>query len=206
MNDELMVRKYMFKYGERIVFIKKNIYEFHGHPVYIYLCIDEDSYTMRHKKTMFDIFDDDSITDVNLELKKSCLFALLPSEDITENDLLPLYYTRQQVEQVFDITKNYADLLPIRVQSEERFAGHLLLCFIATAIMQCIQKDLRKRRSKVAKSINAENIWDYLRNQKCKVYEHYAIPQEARKEVNRIYEIFDIKAPYKIPIVNTTRG
>lgn len=32
--------------------------------------------------------------------------------------ILPMYYTRQQVEQVFDISKNYADLLPIRVQSE----------------------------------------------------------------------------------------
>ena len=34
------------------------------------------------------------------------------------------------------MSQKYADLLPIRVQSEQAFAGHLLVCFIATAIMQ----------------------------------------------------------------------
>ena len=100
---------------------------------------------------------------------------------ISVEKLLPMYYTRQQVEQVFDISKNYADLLPIRVQSEQGFAGHLLICFMATAIMQKLQQELLKRRSKKAKLLNAESIFSYLRNQKCKVYKDYAIPQEPRK-------------------------
>jgi hypothetical protein len=37
------------------------------------------------------------------------------------SEILPLYYTRQQIEQIFDIGKNYADLLPLRVQSEDTF-------------------------------------------------------------------------------------
>lgn len=76
-----------------------------------------------------------------------------------------MYHTRQQVEQVFDISKNYADLLPIRVQSEQAFAGHLLICFMATAIMQKLQQELLKRRSKKAKLLNAESIFSYLQNQ-----------------------------------------
>lgn len=71
---------------------------------------------------------------------------------------------------------------------------------MATAIAQRLQQDLLKRRSKKAKSLNAESIWDYLRNQKCKVYMDYAIPQEPRKEVSAIYDIFKVQMPYKIPL------
>ena len=71
---------------------------------------------------------------------------------------------------------------------------------MATAIFQRIQKDLLKRRSKKAKALNTESIWDYLRNQKCKVYDSYAIPQEPRKEVNAIYDIFKMQVPRKIPL------
>jgi transposase len=58
------------------------------------------------------------------------------------SEILPLYYTRQQIEQIFDIGKNYADLLPLRVQSEDTFRGHLMLTFMATAILQMLQRDI----------------------------------------------------------------
>ena len=51
-----------------------------------------------------------------------------------------MYYTRQDIEQVFDLSKNYASLLPICVQSEETFRGHLLLTFLSTVIMRQIQQ------------------------------------------------------------------
>ena len=86
------------------------------------------------------------------------------------------------------------------VQSEQAFAGHLLICFMATAIMQKLQQELLKRRSRKAKSLNAESIFSYLRNQKCKVYKDYAVPQEPRKEANAIYDIFKVQVPYKIPL------
>ncbi|MDE7479025.1 MAG: hypothetical protein K2M91_13970 [Lachnospiraceae bacterium] len=44
--------------------------------------------------------------------------------------ILPLYYTRQQEERVFDTGKNNADLLPLRIQNEDAFRGHLMLTFI----------------------------------------------------------------------------
>ena len=76
----------------------------------------------------------------------------------------------------------------------------LLVFFRATAFRLQLQQELLKRRSKKAKSLNAESILFYLRNQKCKVYKDYAIPQEPRKEVNAIYDIFKIQVPYKIPL------
>lgn len=199
--DDLMSRKYAYRYGERLVFIKKVHVNVCGYDAYVYLCIDEDMYLMQHKKTILNAIDDKKDSDeTDAAIKRLGAFAILTSEEIAEDKLLPMYYTRQQVEQVFDITKNYADLLPIRVQSEQAFAGHLLISFMATAIMQRLQQDLLKRRSMKAKSLNAESIMIYLRNQKCKVYKDYAIPQEARKEVNAIYDIFKIQVPYKIPL------
>ena len=125
---------------------------------------------MQHKKTILNALDDKKDSDeTDAAIKRLGAFAILASEEIPEDKLLPMYYTRQQVEQVFDITKNYADLLPIRVQSEQSFSGHLLISFMATVIMQKLQQDLLKRRSKKAKSLNAESIMIYLRNQKCKV-------------------------------------
>lgn len=199
--DGLMSQKYAYRYGERLVFIKKVPVQVCGHPAFVYLCIDEDMYLMQHKKTILNAMDGKRAADeTDAAVKKLGTFALLTSEEISEEKLLPLYYTRQQVEQVFDISKNYADLLPIRVQSKQAFAGHLLVCFMATAIMQRLQQELLKRRSKKAKALNAESILDYLRNQKCKVYKDYAIPQEPRKEANAIYDIFKMQVPYKIPL------
>ena len=199
--DDLMSQKYAYRYGERLVFIKKVKVDVCGYEGYVYLCIDEDMYLMQHKKTILNALDDKKSADeTDAAIKRLGAFAILTSEEISEEKLLPMYYTRQQVEQVFDISKNYADLLPIRVQSEQAFAGHLLICFMATAIMQKLQHDLLKRRSKKAKSLNAESIMIYLRNQKCKVYKDYAIPQEPRKEVNAIYDIFKVQVPYKIPL------
>ena len=199
--DDLMSQKYAYRYGERLVFIKKVKVNVCDHEAYVYLCIDEDMYLMQHKKTILNALDDKRDSDeTDAAIKRLGAFAILTSEEIPEDKLLPMYYTRQQVEQVFDISKNYADLLPIRVQSESAFAGHLLICFMATAIMQKLQHDLLKRRSKKSKSLNAESIMIYLRNQKCKVYKDYAIPQEPRKEANAIYDIFKVQVPYKIPL------
>ena len=199
--DDLMSPKYAFRYGQRLVFIKKVPVNLGGYEAYVYLCIDEDMYLLQHKKTILNALDDKKDPDeTTAAIKKLGAFAILTSEDMSEEQLLPMYYTRQQVEQVFDISKNYADLLPIRVQSEQAFAGHLLICFMATAIMQRLQQELLKRRAKKAKSLNAESIFGYLRNQKCKVFKDYAVPQEPRKEVNAIYDIFKMKSPYKIPL------
>lgn len=199
--DGLMSQKYAHRYGERLVFIKKVPVNVCGHEAYVYLCIDEDMYLMQHKKAILNALDSKKDSDeTDAAIKRLGVFAILTSEEMPEDRLLPMYNTRQQVEQVFDISKNYADLLPIRVQSEQAFAGHLLVCFMATAIMQKLQQDLLRRRSKKAKSLNAESILIYLRNQKCKVYKDYAIPQEPRKEINAIYDIFKVQVPYKIPL------
>jgi transposase len=117
---------------------------------------------------------------------------MISSEEIDTKEVLPLYYARQQIEQVFDIAKNYADILPLRVHGEDTFRGHLLLCFIATIICKRLQEELD------AKGVNLIGLFKELRNQKCKVYDSPVVVQEATKKVNDSYKALKLKSPDKI--------
>jgi transposase len=56
-----------------------------------------------------------------LDMNKNDVFILTSTIDVQNNEILPCYYTRQTVEQIFDYLKNEADILPIRVHSEHAF-------------------------------------------------------------------------------------
>ncbi|MDR0684019.1 MAG: hypothetical protein LBF83_02690, partial [Spirochaetaceae bacterium] len=91
-----------------------------------------------------------------------------------------------------DIGKNYADMLPLRVQNESTFTGHLLITFIASVIVKKIQEGLAKT------VYNPISLFVNLRNQKSKVYDGLVITQEAFKKANDSYKIFDIACPVEI--------
>lgn len=108
------------------------------------------------------------------------------------NKILSTYYTHQQIEQIFDIGKNYADILSLRAQNEDTFRGHLLLTFIACIILKMIQdKLLITKYNPISKFMN-------LRNQKCKVHDNGTIPTEATKKMNDCFKIFKINYPVEI--------
>ena len=142
---------------------------------------------------------DDKLTpeDADMKMSKLGVFIIISSESIAIEDILPLYYTRQQIEQVFDLGKNNADILPLRVQNEDTFRGHLMLTFLATIILQKLQRGILEKRKKKNKT-NPEGVLLSLRNQKCKVYENEIVPQEAVKSINDVYKLFQIKCPFVI--------
>ena len=108
------------------------------------------------------------------------------------NKILSTDYTHQQIEQVFGIGKNYADILSLRVHNEDTFRGHLLLTFIACIILNIIRNKLLKTK------YNPISIFMNLRNQKCKEHGNGIIPTEATKEINDCFKIFKINYPVKI--------
>ena len=120
------------------------------------------------------------------------VFVIIASRRIAKDRILPVYYSRQQIEQVFDIGKNYADFLPLRVQSEEAFRGHLLLTFMATVVVKLLQDKLK------GTPYNVLSMLLNMRNQKCKVYENAVIPQEAYKKANDCYKLLGVECPVKI--------
>jgi hypothetical protein len=183
------------RYGNRLLYIRKEIVNIYGNTGFAYVGIDMDSRSQQIKRVAFSALDDRlSPKDMDDKMARLGLFMIVSSEDIPTDEVLPIYYTRQQIEQVFDVGKNGADLLPIRVQTEETFRGHLMLTFLATVVLQKLQRDIIKKSKKKDK-INPEGATMVLRNQKCKVFDEAVVPQEAVKNVNDVYRLFGIHCP-----------
>jgi hypothetical protein len=150
------------------------------------------------KRAAFTAMDDKpSQEDAGKRMSSQGVFMIVSSEDIEITEILPLFYTRRQVEQVFDAGKNNADILPLRVQNEVAFRRHLTLTFLAAALLQKFQRDILSRRKK-KDEIYPEGAFITLRNQKRKVYEDEIVPQEAVNNINDIYKLFQIKCSHAI--------
>jgi transposase len=194
----ILSSQYAVRYGNRLVYLKKKEVDVYGHVGYAYIGVDMDSRNQQFKRAAFAAIDDKMpAEEMDARIAKLGVFMLLSSDDMETNEILPLYYTRQQIEQVFDIGKNYADLLPLRVQSEDTLRGHLMLTFMATAILQRLQRDILSKRKKKDKT-NPEGAFMNLRNQKCKVYAKNIIPQEPVKNINDVYKLLGIECPTMI--------
>ena len=183
-------------YNDRYVYIKCVECELiQGHKGYAYIGLDIERRSSESrnlfKKAKSKNF---SNADVYQKMQNQGVFILVSSRRIAKNKILPIYYTRQQIEQIFDIGKNYAEMLPIRVQNEGTFRGHLLLTFMATVICKIVQDTLKET------AFNPQSMFLNLRNHKCKVYDNAIITQEAFKKANDCYKLFDIECPIRIPI------
>jgi hypothetical protein len=192
--ETLESRENLVEYNGRYVYLKCVPITLSGHNAYAYIGLDierkssESRKTFRRAKDMK--MDTGQVFDT---IAHQGIFSIVASRRIAPAKLLPLYYTRQQIEQVFDIGTNYADMLPLRVQTEETFRGHLLLTFIATVVLKQLQDALLKT------SYNPTSLFLNLRNQKCKVFSDKIITHEPFKKANDIYKLFKIKCPVVIP-------
>lgn len=164
-----------------------------GHRAYAYIGVDIERKNSESRKTFRKAYDQKlSNHDVYDAMQSQGVFILVSSRRIAKDKILPVYYTRSQIEQVFDIGKNYAQMLPVRVHKEETFRGHLLLTFMATVICKLIQDKTQHTH------ITLESMIVNLRNHKCKVYPDTVIVQEAFKKANDCYKLFKINCPVQI--------
>lgn len=129
-------------------------------------------------------------------------FILASSNELSLEEILPVYYTRQQVEQTFDVGKNYASLLPVRIQSEENLRGHLLITFIGTMIVRRIQLSLLKNEDKRTRKLNAVSLFQNLGYQHCSVFKDKIIVHEADSKANQGYKIFKIEVPDEVSLAS----
>jgi hypothetical protein len=191
--DTLESRDNLVEYNGRFVYIKCVPCKLGEHNAYAYIGLDIERKSSEQQKTFkrakVKNLTNDQVYDA---IQRQGIFILISSRRIAADKVLPLYYTRQQIEQIFDLGKNYADMLPLRIRSEETLRGHLLLTFIATIILKKIQDAVKKT------SITPMSLFLNLRNQKCKVYQDKVITQEAFKKANDCYKLFGIKCPVSI--------
>ena len=195
--DDLSRAEYMLMQRDRLISVKRVEVDLFGHIGYAYVALD---YARRgdeiYKYAKSALSDNDiSRDDMDAAMRTKGLFILISSEEIDTTEVMPLYYTRQTIEQVFDVSKNYTDLLPFRVHNESTFRGHLMLSFISTIVFLYFNQLLKDT------PFNADGAFLLLSNQKCKVFDDCILPKEPSKKMNDIYKILKIIPPFRIPIL-----
>jgi len=184
-------------YNTRYAYIKRVDCELiPGYRAYAYLGLDLSMSSLESSK-LFVRASRDHMRDIDVHraMNTHGVFVLISTRPIAIDKILPLYYTRQQIEQVFDICKNNTNLLPLRVQSEETLRGHLLLAFAAAVICRKLQEDLKDTQ------YTPENALLSLRNHKCKVYDDHVLTMESAKRANDIYKRFKIKVDHSYGLI-----
>ena len=105
----------MLMQRDRLLSVKRVETDLWGHPGYAYVSMDharrEDEILKYAKATIG--AGDVSHEEMDIVMKSKGTFVLISSEKIEPEEVMPLYYTRQIVEQVFDTSKNNTDLLPL---------------------------------------------------------------------------------------------
>ncbi|MDR0549551.1 MAG: transposase [Deltaproteobacteria bacterium] len=119
----------------RLLYIKKFSINLHGHNGYAYIAIDhhkrsQEIATLVNNNNSKSIKNRLTNSELEQESKLLGTFILLSSLDLDINEILPYYSSRNYIEQVFDVSKNNAMLLPLRVHSIEAVMGHILINFI----------------------------------------------------------------------------
>jgi transposase len=166
------------KYGKRGFFIRKHHIDLYGQPAFAYVVCDP---VRRGKEISKKILELGSIED-NLDLEGSGMMILVSNIDMNIDEVVPLYYSRQMAEQLFGISKDDLNILPIRTHSEARFRGLMLLSFIALIIYA-------KMKAFLGTEITVEQVLLLMRYLKCKVYSDKSlIVSEVTKKQRLIFE------------------
>jgi len=195
--NTLMVKENLVRYHGRLVYIKRvpcMIGSKENHSAYAYLCID---LAMKHeleKNLVLRAEDEDlSTEEVYDTMQKQGIFVLVSSRKIAKENLLPLYYTRDQIEKVFNICKQGGKMLPLNIEKEETLRGHLMLTFITSAILKLMSDKLN------GSSLTTNSMFMNLHEQHAMVYNNEIITCEPTKKMNDAYKLFEINCPISIP-------
>jgi len=197
--NELTDIKYLTRYHQRLVYIKRIEMPIDEYKVYAYIAIDLQRRNDEGYHYLQGALDDKlkgGITDQEIEKKLESLgvFVLICSKCFETQDILPMYYTRQTIEQIFDTSKNNLGLLPLRVHNEQTFRGHLMLSFLASVAYLTFSYSLK------TSELNAEGILLNARNLKCKVYDNIILVKEPTKITREAALLLDIELPEHIYI------
>jgi transposase len=175
----------MVSCGKRALFIKRVKVELFAHTAYAYIVCDikrkADELTRAFIAAQEDGISNDEFNESIPTMGK---FVLISSEELKKEEVMPLYYTRQYAENLFGISKNNLDLLPLRVHSIETFRGYLMLNFLALIVYTEMNKRLGSKYT-------VEEALMEMANLKCKVYGDKIIPAEPTKKAKQIMNCFN---------------
>jgi hypothetical protein len=193
---DVLGNEYVVKHDNRLVGVKRVEEKIEGHIGYAYVCVDQDRRYVETREYIRKAISEKNPAprdEWDTALRYKGIFVLVSSEKIEPDNLLSLYYSRQQIEQIFDISKNYVELLPLRVHCEDAIRGHLMLVFAATVICQAMSRCFRKSK------YSYDSALYYLENIRCKVYDDKVIIKEPNKQMKDVAKLLDINIPDELP-------
>lgn len=180
----------LIEFNGRYVYAKQVECVIGGHTACAYLCFDVDaSGDENHKAIRRSRKKKTSGAEMHQLFESSGLFVIISSLPYRADEILTVYYTRQLVEQYFDVSKGISKLTPLRAHTEKRVLGHLLLSQIAATINLYIQKKMHSLAG------DSEEMFMGLRNQKCIVYASKIVTNEGQSGATKYYNKFKIKYP-----------
>jgi hypothetical protein len=192
-GHNLLKSEYALSYGERGLFGKKVEITLFDKQVYAYVMLDIDKMRIDlNQKLVNSSFDNQEELISQNFIDSAGRFILLSSQEYNINDILPLYYTRQIIEQVFDIGKSYTGMTPIRGHSEDTIRGILLISFLATAIYSYISHGL------VGSKYSTQSALICMHNHGIKFFESVTVLEELTKQQKEIYSQLKLECPYPL--------
>ena len=166
-------------------------------PATIYLGLDTARMSDEQRK-LFKRANKDhlSVEQVFQLMQGEGLFGLISGRELSNDEILPCYYQRQDAEQIFDFAKNYTRLLPLRVRNKMTLSGHLFMSYIATILVKMLQLQLKTQDMYLgSRLVN-------LRNLKCTIYSQRIVVDNPQKVVKDTFASLKISVPASLPILN----
>jgi len=183
------------RYGQRVLFIQQAEVELYGKRGYAHIVLDPERRGREIRKLMIESIEDRRERDEALEyeLSKKGIMILFSSFPIEKDKVVPMYYMRVKIEQVFGFSKDDLNLLPLRVHKEETLRGYLFLMFLTLVVFMFLRNELKN------KYIVEEALMS-MRNLKCKVYDNEILIPEQTKQQKEILSLLNIIVPKKCGI------
>ena len=187
-------RKYAVQYGERVVFIKSMKTTIYDQKVNAHIILDPHKKAKDTQLLLREAFADNlDAKDVDGKMRFCGYFILVSRSPIEREEVLPTYYTRQSIEQIFGFAKSSNNILPLRVHTEQSVSGYLMLVFLSLIIFVLIRQRLQP-------VFTVENALLILRGLKAKVYEKELIIQEPNRKTKDISKLLNIIMPTSLGI------
>ena len=169
------------RYGDRVVFIESKEVTLYDNKVYAHVILDpqkksKDTHTLLVDK-LDDYINEKEKQELDIKMKMAGYFILLSKKEMKRSEVLPNYYTRQSIEQLFRFAKSNNNILPLRVHDEYRVKGYLMLVFLAIIVFVTMRQRVAQPMDKVLLT---------LRSLKAKIFDDEVIVQEQNKRIKEI--------------------
>ncbi|MDR2456877.1 MAG: transposase [Clostridiales Family XIII bacterium] len=185
--------KYIVRYESRFLHCKKIPYTIDNQNYYAYLIKDINRISHDLNDCYTKYFDKPNGLDIiqqnNKYLSK---FILISNSEIDENDILKIYESRSQLDQLLGIFKDNSNIILPYMRTVEAFKGHLIISFLAIVISLLINNKLKDFK------YNSIDIFSTMRELDIDIYETINMVKVPTNDEKEIISILNLETPFEI--------